>query len=117
IMSNTEEKTVQEQIPEVKLGDCNILFLDVSSSCTGFTIAKVDFINKKAEIIKAGPIWLDTHWEHAKKYDYLYNLVQNYFEVVEHIDFIVVEQYSINTSKMSGVLVSPEAHGAIKAAA
>jgi Holliday junction resolvasome RuvABC endonuclease subunit len=114
-MENLEE--LKEVIPEVQLGNSKILFLDVSSSCTGFTVASVDFINKKAEVLKAGAIWLDDHWEHARKYDYLYSIVQTYFEVVEQIDHIVVEQYSVNPKKMTGVLVSPEVHGCIKAAA
>jgi len=111
------ETDIKDLIPEVKLGNCHILFLDVSSSCTGYSVASVDFLNKKAEITKAGCIWLDPNWDHAQKYDYLYNMVQVYFETVEQVDHIVVEQYSVNTSKMSGVLVSPEAHGVIKAAA
>lgn len=111
------ENNVKDIIPEVKLGDSRILFLDVSSSCTGYTIAGVDFLNKKATLLKAGCIWLDPNWEHAKKYDYMYNAVQVYFDVVEQADHIIVEQYSVNPDKMSGVLVSPEMHGAIKAAA
>lgn len=114
-MDNAEQ--IKETIPEVKLGNCNILFLDVSSSCTGYSIANVDFVNKMATLTKAGCIWLDDNWEHAKKFDYMYSAVQVYFDTVEQADHIVVEQYSVNTSKMSGVLVSPEMHGTIKAAA
>ncbi len=116
-MENTEEKTVKDQIPEVKLGDCKILFLDASSSCTGFSILETDFLNKKAKLIKAGCIWFDSHWEHARKYDYIYGMIQEHFWVTEQIDHIVAEQYSINTKKMSGALVSPELHGVIKASA
>lgn len=110
-------KELEEIIPEVKLENCKILFLDISSNCTGYSIAEVDFLHKKAKLISAGAIWLDSHWEHARKYDYLYNLIQNHFWIIEPSDFIVVEQYSINMSKRSGMLISPEAHGAIKAAA
>lgn len=112
-----ENKQAQDLIPEIKLGDCTFLFLDVSSSCTGFTTAKIDFINKKASLTKAGAIWFHDKWEHARKYDYIYGLIQDHFWVVEQADHIITEQYSVNTKKMSGVLVSPEMHGTIQAAA
>jgi len=112
-----ESEKIEDIIPEIKLGDCHILFLDASSTCTGFSVASVDFVNKKTEILKAGCLWFDANWPHAQKYDYLYAALQNYFEVVEQIDHIVIEQYSVNTSKMSGCLVSPEIHGVVKAAA
>ena len=108
---------IKDNIPEHKLEDCKFLFLDASSSCTGYAIAKVDFINKKSEIIKAGAIWFDPKWEHAQKYDYMYGVIQTYFEVAEQIDFIVMEQYSVNPSKGVGIMVSPELAGVIKAAA
>ena len=111
-----ENEKIEDIIPEIKLGDCHILFLDASSACTGFSIASVDFVGKKAEILSAGCLWFDAKWPHAQKYDYLYSALQNYFEVVEQIDHIVIEQYSVNTSKMSGCLVSPEIHGVVKAA-
>lgn len=111
------EQKIEDLIPEIKVGDCCMLFLDVSSSCTGFSLCKVDFVNKKAQLTKAGAIWFHDKWEHARKYDYMYNLLQTHFEVVEQVDLIVVEQYSVNTKKMSGVLVSPEMHGVIQAAA
>lgn len=115
-MANTE-KTVQEQIPEIKLGASRILFLDASSSCTGYAILEIDFLNKQAKLIKAGCIWFDVNWEHGRKYDYIYSMLQDHFWVVDQIDHIIAEQYSINTKKMSGALVSPELHGVIKAAA
>jgi len=113
----TPDKTVQEQIPEVKLGDCHILILDASSSCTGYAILKTDFVNKKASLTKAGCVWFDDNWGHGRKYDYMYTMLQDHFWIVEQIDHIIAEQYSINTKKMSGALVSPELHGVIKAAA
>lgn len=112
-----EEQSIEQMIPQVKMGDCHILFLDVSSTCTGWTIASVDFMNRKATIDKAGCIWFNARWENPEKYDYLYNAIQNYFEVVETIDHIVLEQYSVNTKKGTGCLVSPEIHGVLKAAA
>lgn len=94
-----------------------VLFLDISSSCTGYAIANLDFKTKKANIDKAGCIWLNQDWTHQEKYSYMSNAISNYFWVAEGIDYIVAEQYSINPNRMAGVSVVPEMQGAIKAAA
>lgn len=95
----------------------NILFLDVSSTCVGYSIANVNFSPRTAVMTKTGAIWLDPNWTHAEKYNYMFNSLVNYFWVVEQIDYIVVEQYSINPKKMVGVAVVPEMMGVIKCAA
>lgn len=117
LLEQLKQKKLAEGIPEVLLQDCTFLFLDISSSCTGFAIAKINFMTKTAELTKAGAIWLDSDWEHGKKYDYMYDVVQNFFYIVESADYLVVEQYSINTKKLMGVSVVSEMQGAIKAAA
>lgn len=117
LIEQIKQKKLAEGIPEVLLKDCTFLFLDISSSCTGYAIAKVDFMTNNAQITKAGAIWLDPNWEHARKYDYMYNIVQTFFYIVESIDYMVVEQYSVNTKKLMGVSVVSEMQGAIKAAA
>ena len=94
----------------------NILFMDVSSSCIGYTVCSVDFTHKKAVMQNAGAIWLDPNWQHAEKYSYVFNMIVNYFWIAQQIDHIVVEQYSINPNKMVGVAVVPEMMGVIKAA-
>lgn len=99
-----------------KVGNSNILFLDVSSACIGYTICSVDFTHKKAVMKTTGAIWLDPNWEHAEKYSYVFNMIVNYFWIAEQIDHITVEQYSINPNKMVGVAVVPEMMGVIKAA-
>lgn len=95
----------------------NFLFLDASSSCTGFAIAKVDFLERSANVARAGAIWLNPKDSHQDKYCYLYDIVQQYFGVMEPVDYIVLEQYSVNMDNKNGMLVSPEIHGVIKAAA
>jgi len=94
-----------------------VLFLDISSSCTGYAIANLDFKSKSADFQRAGAIWLDPDWSHQEKYSYMFNAIVNYFWVAEAIDYIVVEQYSINPNRMMGVNVVPEMQGAIKTAA
>lgn len=95
----------------------NVLFLDVSSSCVGYSIFNLDFTSKRSVLKKAGCLWLDQNWEHAEKYSYMFNALTNYFWTVEQIDYIVVEQYSINPKKMVGVAVVPEMMGVVKCAA
>lgn len=112
-----EQPKIDELIPQVKLGDCNVLFLDISSTCTGFAVASVNFVDKSSVVKKAGAIWFNDNWTHQQKYSYLFNAVLSYFEVVEGVDLIVHETYSVNRDKMSGVLVIPEMVGAIKVAA
>lgn len=101
----------------LEVGSSNILFLDISSSCTGYVIAALDFKTKKIEFKAAGAIWLDPKWSHQEKYNYMFNALCNYFWTVRAIDYIVVEQYTINSKKMMGVQVVPEMQGAIKAGA
>lgn len=95
----------------------NILFLDISSSCTGYAVASVDFAAKSVQWNSAGALWLDPKWAHQEKYAYMHHALSTYFFIVEQVDYIVVEQYSINPKKMAGVCVVPEMHGAIKAGA
>lgn len=99
------------------ISSINVLFLDVSSSCTGYSVAAVDFGAKKVEWKSTGALWLDPKWSHQEKYSYMFNALASYFFIVEQIDYIVVEQYSINPKKMAGVTVVPEMHGSIKAGA
>lgn len=115
-----ELKKIQAELDEkgaVKVGDSKFLFLDVSSTCTGYTIASLDFPNKRASIEEAGVLWFSDKWDHQEKYSYIFNAIMTYFEVVKHVDFIVHEAYSINRDRMQGTLVLPEMIGAIKVAA
>jgi len=98
--------------------EVNILFLDVSSTCTGYAVMKVDFTKKSSQLKTAGAIWLNNKkWEDQEKYHYISNAITGYFWIVQGVDYIVVEQYSVNPKKMVGVQVLPEITGAIKAAA
>jgi hypothetical protein len=92
----------------------NILFLDISSSCTGYAIGNLDMGLKVGNILKAGVIWFDDKWTHGQKYNYLTSFIMNKCYVEDGIFDIVVESYMVNTRKMCGTLVIPEATGAIK---
>jgi Holliday junction resolvasome RuvABC endonuclease subunit len=99
-----------------KVEDVNMLFLDLSSSCTGYTLAQVNFTKKKATMINAGVIWFDSSMNNQDKYHYIFNAVTNYFNIVGQIDFCVAEAYMINHKKMMGSQVGPEMHGALQVA-
>lgn len=117
---NSDIQSIKEEIggnKDVKVENVNILFLDISSTCTGYAIANVNFENGTAVITKSGCLWLDKDWTHQEKYLYMFEALQNYFWIVEGIDYIVVEQYTVNPSKMMGVNVVSEMQGAIKAGA
>jgi hypothetical protein len=92
-----------------------LLFVDLSSSCTGFASAEVNFHTKTAKFTSAGSLWIPKI-EQEHKCSYMYNAFVNYFNIVTRTDFVVMEKYSINPKKMMGVLVTPELHGAVKAA-
>ena len=111
-----EETQDVEKVFEAKVGDTNILFLDLSSNCTGYTVVSLDFLNKSAKIKKSGAIWFNPDWKNQEKYSYLFNAVTNYFNIIDQIDFCVCEAYMINPKKRMGCLVGPELHGAIQVA-
>ena len=105
---NLDLQSIKQEIgvsKDVKVENVNILFLDISSTCTGYAIANVNFENNTANVSKAGCLWLDKDWTHQEKYLYMFECLQNYFWIVEGIDYIVVEQYTVNPSKMMGVNV------------
>lgn len=99
-----------------KVGSVNVLFLDLSSSCTGYSLVQVDFEGKKAKFINSGAIWFDDSWTNQEKYHYIFSAVTNYFNIVGQIDLCVAEAYMINSKKLMGSQVGPELHGALQVA-
>jgi len=119
IKQDIEKAKKKKGIAELHIKTVNILFLDVSSTCTGYSIVSIELGNKVAPVTfkKAGCIWFGPDWDHQTKYSYIFNAILTYFEVAENIDLIIHETYSINKDRMMGVLVVPEMIGAIKTAA
>lgn len=111
-------KNLMEELEEngQKVSDINILFLDMSSNCTGYCVASVNFTNKSAKFIKAGALWLDKHVKNQEKYHYLFKTITDYFYIVDSIDYCVAEAYMINSKKVMGSHVGPELHGALQVA-
>lgn len=115
VKQDIEKAKNKNNTKEHKIEESFILFLDVSSACTGYCIAAIDFDKNKARLVEAGAIWFDDSWSHQKKYCYIGNAIANYFFIVAGIDYIVLEKYSMNPKKAMGVCVVPEMTGAIKA--
>lgn len=102
---------------EVKyLGGEPTLYLDISSSCTGYVVATYDIANKKATILKAGVLWFNDDWEHGQKYRYLQQYVTDVAYIHFRINDIVAEKYFCNPKAGLGTAVVSEATGAVKAA-
>lgn len=93
----------------------NVLCLDVSSSCTGYSVLNCNFLTRKAVVTTAGALWLNPNVDNAQKYNYLSKCISEYFYVLGYVDYLVYEQYSINMKKRTGMLVTPEMIGAVKA--
>jgi Holliday junction resolvasome RuvABC endonuclease subunit len=96
--------------------DVNVLFLDLSSSCTGYVLVSVNFEKKSAKFITTGAIWFDDSWKNQEKYHYVFSAIVNYFNIVGQIDLCVCEAYMINRNKLMGSQVGPELHGAVQVA-
>lgn len=119
-MPKKVDKNLEELMQEldgnaINIENVKIMFLDVSSACVGYTVSEINFNKKKATITKCGCLWLGEKWPHAKKYNYIANSLLNYFWILGDIDYVVLEQYSVNPKKMMGVNVVSEMQGAIKA--
>lgn len=100
---------------EIKyLGDMPILYLDISSTCTGWVIGQTDTIKKEVTIHKAGVIWYEDETELGYRYRYLANWISNVAYPYYMATGIVAEGYMVNFAKRMGALVVPEFIGAVK---
>src|SRR5215469_5449028 len=115
-MENNEEIMAELEKKGVKVEEVNFLFLDLSSTCTGYSLVQLNFRAKSAKFINSGVIWFDDSMSNQDKYHYIFNAVTNYFNIVGQIDFCVAEAYMINRNKMMGAQVGPELHGALQVA-
>lgn len=97
------------------LGEGNILFLDISSTCTGWAVGRMDAKAKEATIEKAGVIWFNSDWSHGAKYHYLDRFILDHAYIYMQVAHIVAEGYMFNKKRVMGTAVIPEATGSVKA--
>lgn len=98
----------------VKLTDSTLLFMDLSSNCTGYSICSVNFETKRAEFKSAGAIWFNPNWSNQEKYHYLYRAITTYFDICHKVDACVAEAYMVNSKKLCGSHIGPELHGVLQ---
>lgn len=106
---------LDKKAPTIDIGESYRVFLDLSSTCSGYAIARME--GSKCFISRIGAVWFGDDWAHGKKYAYMQNLIGNEFYVANSITDIIYEKYSIDVNQMNNCLVVPEMIGAIKAAA
>ena len=89
------------------------LFLDISSTCTGYVIADVA---DKATILEAGAIWFAKGDSVAKKCQKIRDFIVDQAEYGigdGPLTKVVFERYSFNTKNPNGSLVCPQMQGAV----
>tara|TARA_R100001086_G_scaffold249961_1_gene192066 strand:- start:1536 stop:2231 length:696 start_codon:yes stop_codon:yes gene_type:complete len=102
-----------DQAPEVSMGESYRLFLDISSTCTGYTVASMS--NKKVTISRLGVMWFPNDVENGAKYHQLHQSVGEFYSINAITD-IIYEAYHVNPNQVGNSLVVPEMIGAMKAA-
>lgn len=98
------------------LGDSPVLFLDISSTCTGFVVAQFDNFTKVTKINKIGVLWFHNDWAHGQKYKYLRDFITDVAYMHYKVNEIVSEKYFCNPNGGMGTAVVSEATGAVKSA-
>lgn len=102
-----------DNAPETQMGDSYRLFLDMSSTCTGYVVAKME--GRKCIISRAGVMWFGANWENGQKYFHLQEAITSDFYVVNAITDVIYESYHVNPKQVGNSLVVPEMIGAMKA--
>jgi Holliday junction resolvasome RuvABC endonuclease subunit len=99
----------------IYIDQTRILFLDPSSSCTGFAMVAVNKVKREAEIVSAGALWFGSDWDAGKKLRYLFSAIRNYFFILNQgVSEVVCEEYFFPMgphAKVSGSMVVPEMIG------
>ena len=96
------------------LGEGNILFLDISSSCTGWSIAAFNKDKAETDIIKVGVFWFEDDVTHGYKYNKLCSFIKELVRDYK-INAVVAEAYFLNAYQLAGAAICPEIQGAVQA--
>lgn len=107
------KQEVLDSAPEVEMGESYRLFLDLSSSCSGYCIAKME--GRKCIIARLGAMWFPTDCPNGQKYYQMQQAVSEFYTVNAVTD-IIYESYHVNPNQVGNSLVVPEMIGAVKAA-
>ena len=107
------EQDILDNAPEVASDEAFRLFLDLSSNCTGYTVARME--GRKCYISRLGVMWFGADWENGQKYHHLHQAVGEFYSTNAVVD-IIYEAYHVNPNQVGNSLVVPEMIGAMKAA-
>jgi Holliday junction resolvasome RuvABC endonuclease subunit len=110
-MNITED--MKDNAPQIDMGDSYRLFLDMSSSCTGYVCAKME--GRKCTISRMGVMWFGADWENGQKYHHIHQSIGEFYSINAITD-VIYESYHVNPNQMGNSLVVPEMIGAMKAA-
>ena len=107
------KQEVLDSAPEVEMGEANRLFLDISSTATGYCVAS--FSGRTCTISRFGVMWFPADVPNGQKYYQLQQAVGEFYTVNAVTD-IIYESYHVNPNQVGNSLVVPEMIGAMKAA-
>jgi Holliday junction resolvasome RuvABC endonuclease subunit len=107
------KQDILDQVPETSMGDSYRLFLDLSSTCSGYSVAKME--GRKCTIVRAGAMWFPSDCANGQKYYQMQQAVSEFYTVNAVTD-IIYESYHVNPNQVGNSLVVPEMIGAMKAA-
>lgn len=102
-----------DNAPEIDSGESYRLFLDMSSTCTGYTVAKLE--GRKCVISRCGVMWFPNDWTNAQKYHHIHQAIGEFYSINAVTD-VIYESYHVNPNQVGNSLVVPEMIGAMKAA-
>lgn len=107
------EQDVLDSSPEISADESYRLFLDMSSTCTGYIVAKME--GRKCLISRAGVMWFPSDCPNGLKFHQMHQAVGEFY-TVNAITDIIYESYHVNPKQVGNSLVVPEMIGAMKAA-
>jgi hypothetical protein len=102
-----------DSIQETDMGESTRLFLDISSTCTGFVISKME--GRTCTITRMGVMWFPSDCPNGQKYYQLQQAIGEFYSI-DAITDIIYESFHVNPSQVGNSLVVPEMIGAVKAA-
>lgn len=97
------------------LGPTPILYLDISSSITGYTIALFNRDKSEAIITRTGAFWFNDEDTHGLKYNKLCRFIKELCREYK-ITGVVAEAYFLNPYQLAGGAICPEIQGSVKSA-
>jgi hypothetical protein len=107
------KQDILDAAPETDMGNSYRLFLDLSSSCSGYSIARME--GRKCTIVRAGAMWFPSDCPNGQKYYQMQQAIGEFY-TVNAITDIIYESYHVNPNQVGNSLVVPEMIGAVKAA-